>query len=160
MSRLATPEVGILGCRAGMPGWMVGGPGASVTRARSPFVVLPSTHGDYQLSVMGADAGQKKSGCIGCEDLRCPSAASLVMLDRVPPDRTPDDWIARVLRSLTIVVTSTGPMTWNYDSMSIVAVADKRWSSPCGLARRRPTEKPNATSRLGPARCIGTCGPN
>ena len=48
MSRLATPVVGILGCRAGMPGWMVGGPGASVTRARSPFVMLASKHGEYQ----------------------------------------------------------------------------------------------------------------
>ena len=51
MSRLATPVVGILGCRAGMPGWMVGGPGASVTRARSSFVVLASMHGEYQLMV-------------------------------------------------------------------------------------------------------------
>lgn len=30
MDRLGTPEVGILGCRAGIPGWMVGGPGESV----------------------------------------------------------------------------------------------------------------------------------
>lgn len=158
MSRLATPVVGILGCRAGMPGWMVGGPGASVTRARSSFVVLPSMHGNCQLIVIGADAGQKKSGCVGCEDVKCPSAASLVMLERVLPDGTPNYWIARVLRSLTIVVTSTGSMTCTYDSMSSVAVADKKWSSPCGVARPRPTEKANATSRLGRTRCIGTCG--
>lgn len=65
---------------------------------------------------------QRTIGCLGGENVICPSARMLELFERVLPDRTGKDWIARVRRSLTIVVTSTGPMGLTYGSISRVVV--------------------------------------
>ncbi len=102
MDKLATPEVGILGWRAGMPGWMVGGPGASVIWAKSSFVVLLSICRD-SVSVFGC-VRMLRSRSVGRSYAR----------------------MRYVKGSLTIIVTSARPMTWNIWQHQQVAEADER----------------------------------